>query len=150
MSYFRPAPAGYYHPTKANSSSYVHQPYDVALAQAKSDGYDIIYPEEDELLIDVDSKFQHDKFYRDLQLLQQFFVVYVTKDSPSKTKGHRHITVKFDRPLSILERTALQASLGSDNRRELHSLIDYFQGLERPSLFFEVKKETTIGETVSV
>lgn len=131
---------------KRSGANYVHEPYDVALARAEEEGYEIVYPKDDELLIDLDSKEQHDKFYRDLSLLQSYFVAYVTKDAPSKTPGHRHVTVKVDRPLTILERIALQAALGSDNRREIHSLIDHFNGLDRPSLFFERKDETAQNE----
>jgi hypothetical protein len=47
-----------------------------------------------------------------------------------------------DRPLTVTDRLLLQACLGSDTKKELYSMAQYWQGTPEPSLLFKplVKK----------
>jgi hypothetical protein len=51
--------------------------------------------------------------------------------------GNQHFTVTLKRNITPIERIALQAVLGSDPRREAHSLRRWLAGEKNPTLFFE-------------
>lgn len=67
------------------------------------------------------------------------FSCILEKETISRN-GRAHIYIQFPRPLSDAERIALQASMGSDRKRELLSLSRILGGTDRqPTTFFEVK-----------
>ena len=107
----------------------------------KQEGYSIFYPEENELLLDIDSendlqrcKLSISRMEDELQEALPFSVF------KSTTPGHYHISIKFPRKIDMLERIALQAVLGSDRVREMLSLFRLWQGEAHPSLL--VRKAT--------
>lgn len=101
----------------------------------KQEGYSIFYPEENELLLDIDSENDLQRCKLSISRMED----ELQEDLPftvfeSKTPGHYHVSIKFPRKIDMLERIALQAVLGSDRVREMLSLFRLWQGEAHPSL----------------
>lgn len=119
---------------------------------AKSNNWDIVYPAGNQLLIDIDSEENLDLFYRRLEWFKDYYFTYcgssdkdiLVEETPSMSNknGHRHVKVTIIgyRDLSVPERIALQACLGSDLKREMLSILSYLKGIPSPTLFFEAQK----------
>lgn len=112
-----------------------------ALTQALAEGLDVVFPQTDELQIDIDNEHSRRLFENQLMILKRFVGVLGTISTPSKSgKPHKyHITVKLDVKLSVPTRLGLQAMLGSDRVRELLSYVQYINGDQHPTLFLEKK-----------
>ena len=110
-----------------------------AFAYAAEQGVDVRYPMANELFIDIDNDAAYNTFNDNFSLLHDMMPGYVSfVESPSRRKKDgKHIVVTLPRNVTPLERIALQAALGSDPRREAHSLRRYFAGDPLPTLFFE-------------
>lgn len=81
-----------------------------------------VLPRENELQLDLDTDEQFARFKEGLDLLMQLGVKASYSCTPSKTAGHKHVTVALDVTLETpMERILLQAALGSDPRREIYS-----------------------------
>ena len=65
-------------------------------------------------------------------------VTYLVRPSPSGRPGRHHVVVTMPRPVSPMERIALQAILGSDPIREMLSWFRIERGIEEPTIFFEI------------
>ena len=113
-----------------------------AFAYAAVEGVDVRYPMANELFIDIDDEKSYYHFNENWPLLGDMFtgqVEFAITPSRRKPEG-RHVTVTLPRAITPIERIALQAALGSDPRREAHSLRRYFQNDPLPTLFFEKRK----------
>lgn len=112
-----------------------------AIEQAKENGWMVVVPEPDELLIDIDNPSQYTEYCNRMTDFQRFFEVKNIEIKPSKSglPGKLHITVKLDKPVVPLERIALQAILGSDSKREFLSYVRLQNGDSVPTLFLEKK-----------
>lgn len=110
-------------------------------AKAAELGLDLVLPEADEVLLDIDDINDYLTMQRLLTALNDRMGVgtaVVHKETRSKNNNW-HVYVRFNRALSDLERVALQACLGSDRMRECLALTEVFTHADRPpSVFFEV------------
>lgn len=102
----------------------------------------IVLPEPRELFIDLDGLEARSTFEDRLEQLQRYCPAVVTRDTPSRTPGHAHVVIKFDRDLDPVLRIALQACLGSDRKHEMFSLLRVLLNTRcPPTLFFESMEE---------
>jgi hypothetical protein len=89
---------------------------------AEQDGLNVVYPESDELLLDFDNSLDYDYFMSTSQyILAQFWGIQKIETAPSASgrPGHLHCRVTLEKSVTLMERFALQAALGSDRKREL-------------------------------
>jgi hypothetical protein len=63
--------------------------------------------------------------------------VLVTESRSFAKKGSRHVYIHVTRALSIPERIALQAVLGSDSTREMLNIMAFLDGLSNGVMLFE-------------
>ncbi len=108
----------------------------------KEKGFEIYYPNEHELFLDIDSVEAYNNFYiRFERLSAEHKGVKVVYDEPSKSGlPCRHIVVYMPFPLkNHYHRIAYQAVLCSDYMRELLSLFRADSGDPFPSLFSDKK-----------
>lgn len=121
-----------------------------AVKYAAKEGLDVRFPKDNELFIDIDSEAGYDQFNRAYILLLQTFSdgLYFT-ETPSKSDGiwkdgefcfRRHIVVQLPMAVTLIERVAYQAILGSDYKHELLTIKNIRDGDPSPTLFFEAKK----------
>ena len=113
------------------------------------EGWHIVYPEPDELFIDIDDE-------RDLGVLQEMvrtlklndISVEIVRSTPSATAGHYHIVARLAGfgSLDATTRIAFQACLGSDRKRELLSLLRVVLKMSRPPTVFFEKNEETVDD----
>ena len=111
---------------------------------ADENGQIVVYPAKNECQLDIDSE-EHLKRYKErLSKLRDYFPMVKAKQTPSRQKGHYHVTLQFSRDLTMWQRIALQAVLGSDERRELLNCIRALNGDKNPTRLFEdsILKET--------
>lgn len=103
--------------------------------RAKVTGEIVIFPEPNQLLLDIDSDDDYQAYIRLSSILTEWCTITDEKIEASKTDGHRHITLTLNQELDSMTRIALQACLASDRKRELLSLIRFKKGDERPTIF---------------
>lgn len=105
-----------------------------------------LYPADNELFVDIDTKNQESLFHTMISCLKRndpsFKTIEVFKKE-SKTRGHWHYIVKLPFVISHLERICLQACLGSDHFRETLSYLRNKRGDINPVIFAE---EVTVKE----
>lgn len=128
-------------PAAAVDSNYAVTPpsSDVAFTKAKKEGWKIILPKQNELLIDIDGEDAMHTFFKVLPLIQEYVGVESWNARPSKSgdPNRQHITVILARFVEPAERITLQLMLGSDPRREALSWIELQNGDKFPTLFYE-------------
>ena len=110
---------------------------------------DVVFPGPKELQIDIDSEADYAIFRDHMIVLTEWCMVRVVKDQPSKTSGHRHVTLEIGEEVTPLQRLLLQACLGSDRKRELLGFLNLQRGDSRPTLFIIpkiVKPKETLNE----
>jgi hypothetical protein len=114
-----------------------------AVDQALREGLDVVYPQDNELQIDIDNEHSKRLLENQLLILNKFVgpCNYISNASKSGEKWKMHITLVFDRTFTNLERIGLQAMLGSDRVRELLSYVKLCNGDPHPTLFLEKKPE---------
>lgn len=108
----------------------------------KDEGFEIYTPEDNELLLDIDSEEAYQTFLVRFERLKEEIedamgydcgsLIYKVYDSA--TEGHRHIIVTLPFEVNMHERIALQAVLGSDPVREMLSIFRVWQGDPYPTL----------------
>ena len=109
---------------------------------AEARALDVVFPNEDELFIDIDNASDAKEFERNRDLIDSAYGILGVKVTPSRSGGtKKHYVVTIARKVRTpLERIALQAILGSDRRREANSLRRHIlDGELTPTLFFEKK-----------
>jgi len=110
---------------------------------AAENNLDVVFPEENQLFIDIDDYRSMEEFSRNRDIIHEVYGIVETRVSDSRS-GYpkRHLVVVLNKKItSVMERLALQAILGSDRRREANSLRrNLLYGEQTPTLFFEVKK----------
>ena len=128
------------HPTGSDHSP-IRTEAEVERAANKR-GHRPVYPEPDQLFLDIDSKeamTAHNRLW-DIFLRVVPDATRSFAASPSKRVGHSHVTVRLGRPvMSVAERVMLQALLGSDSVREILSWERFRSGCEDKvvTVFFE-------------
>lgn len=116
------------------------------IERMEDQGYEIIYPAPNELLIDLDTEEDWKNFKSHFYRLRNEFPEMKFKDYPSKSGlPRRHVRVTMPFQMDNLERIAWQAVLCSDPVRELLSMIRWKAGYNHPTLFCEPKKEDNNG-----
>ena len=111
-----------------------------AIAWASANNLKVVLPTEFQLLIDIDSQNDRETFDQNFDLVDSIYGVVDSVETRSRSgdSAKSHIVLTLKTPLkSTTERVALQAVLGSDRRREAHSLQRIFLGEKNPTLFFE-------------
>lgn len=108
--------------------------------KAKELNCDVMYGDPHTLLLDIDSDAAWEQFQRQLPIVCEFYNVVDNSYEvlPSKS-GNRHVIVRLDATLPLTERLMLQATLGSDPRRELLSAAGFMSGQENPVVLFRPK-----------
>ena len=110
----------------------------------QEEGFKMHYPEDNELLLDIDSKRSLDLFKTKFKRFNEEIMLcgeeatYEIKDS--KTEGHKHIIIKLPFKIETMERIALQAVLGSDLVREMLSIFRYWRDDPYPTLLARKEK----------
>lgn len=115
------------------------------IRRMEKNGFTILYPNDDELFIDIDNPQQMGMFTDQLNransnLVKLGLSLSIDRDdiSPSGNPHRRHIVVKtVGFTVSSEERIAWQACLGSDPVREILSLVRTLWGDDNPTLFAE-------------
>lgn len=113
-------------------------------------GLKAVFPNADQLQIDIDNPQQLEVFERSWAILRREIMKECpdTCDEPllfrapskSGAPGKFHITITVPGwQLEPVDRIAFQAALGSDPVRELLGLIRYMRGVAEPTLFAEKK-----------
>ena len=113
-----------------------------AIAWAAENNLDVVLPDNNQLLLDIDNDYDRGVFEQNRDIIDTFYGILSTSEGPSRSgkSGKRHIIVTLRTPVSPLERIALQAILGSDRRREAHSIRRLAQSDPNVTLFFEKRK----------
>jgi hypothetical protein len=116
-----------------------------ALTQATLEGLDVVYPQDNQLLIDIDNEHSYRLFNNQLAIVQKFIGGLLGCEEPPSKSGKpwkMHITLTFDDiTFTTLERLALQAMHGSDRIRELLGYVEFKNNDPHPVLFLEKKPE---------
>jgi hypothetical protein len=98
----------------------------------------IVYPEPNQLFLDIDDVASLQMFVDHMPILGDLIYSHTVKQSPSKKIGRFHITVQLSRPVrDDFERIMLQTLLGSDRLHEMLSWKAASLGIEKPTMFFE-------------
>lgn len=114
---------------------------EVAVAYADNNNLDVVYPQDDELQIDIDTVGQRETFNRALEIARNNgYDVQVIKETVSRS-GNRHVYLKWPSNLSAQARILLQACFGSDPVREFLSYHRLANGNDQPTLLYEVRKD---------
>lgn len=117
------------------TTDYGEDTIESAREKARSLGLVVVFPRSNELFLDIDTSSAMEKFVRGVAHLGD--VPYIGWPSPSGRPGRYHIVVTLPRPVSALERLALQSMLGSDSTREILSWLRLQRGIGEPTIFFE-------------
>lgn len=115
-----------------------------AVDQARRENLDVIYPEDNQLQIDLDNEHSLRLLQNQLAIVGKFIGSYQYEERLSKSgkPEKKHVTLTFyDVTFTTLERLALQAMLGSDRIRELLGYVQYKNEDPHPVLFLEKKQE---------
>lgn len=115
---------------------------------AQARGNVIVYPEDNELFIDIDSEQHFNTFRECWAIFKQHCASaeYIERSSPSGEKFHYHVVVKLPFMVDATERIAMQAALGSDPKREILSLVRLLlKGDTKATLFYEKPAKTPLG-----
>ena len=107
------------------------------LEKKKQEGFAIRVPDENEILLDIDSPAQYRVYEDQLIRLMRRDAGITTEEWESTTPGHKHISVRMPFTLNDYQRIAYQAVLGSDLRREILSLMRTESGDVMPNCLFE-------------
>jgi hypothetical protein len=89
-----------------------------------------------ELQLDIDTPEQEEQYRRMLPHVGDVYDIEDVVETPSKS-GNKHVRIYTAYPLSVEERIALQAILGSDPKKELCSLRRWLNSDPIPILLFE-------------
>ena len=105
-------------------------------------GFEVVYPQDNELQIDIDTQEQYRQFIQELfPILERELNGVIMKQTISKGGlPGRHIYIRLPFKIDTFTRIALQASVGSDPKRELLSSIQALNDDKKPTLLIEVKK----------
>lgn len=109
-------------------------------AQAAELGLVIIEPQDNVLQLDIDCGSQMDQYEKQIAAVRSIYGVVETVQTVSKS-GKSHIYLRLKDNLHIEERIAIQASLGSDPRRELFTLRNLREKRDYPLFLYEKPEE---------
>ena len=113
-----------------------------AIEEAANDGLTVVYPADNEVLIDIDNTHSFQLYLKQMDIAKKYLGAIGEKITPSRSGGEKkHITVIFNHTITELERITLQACLGSDRVREILGFVQFKNNDPHPTLFLEKKVE---------
>ncbi|MGH7239031.1 MAG: hypothetical protein ACREHG_03085, partial [Candidatus Saccharimonadales bacterium] len=112
---------------------------EAVIEHAESMGLIVVFPQDNEIQIDLDNKAAVKEFRRRLGFFKAIHGKLINRVYYTHSRsGGTHVTIQLTRPVeSKVERIMFQALLGSDAKREMLSLMDLFQAQREPTLFYE-------------
>jgi hypothetical protein len=107
-----------------------------------------IIPDDWTLQVDLDSRASLKKYLERLNFFRARLRSYSrlrgwmlhSTVKQSATRGHFHVTIRSSDRLTVPERIAAQALLGSDPNREIYNFFRHLNGSRFPILFYEKGK----------
>lgn len=105
-------------------------------------GLHVVYSNEYVLQLDIDTPEEAAQFRRMKPFIRNLFGIVSEIEVPSPSGKGTHAYLKMDKSMTIPQRIAIQACLGSDPYREALSLEGFMAGKERPVLLFETEAAT--------
>jgi hypothetical protein len=111
---------------------------ELAFATALKEGMEVRVADDKMLQLDLDTDEAFDQYTRYADRLIAHFSSTTVEITASRN-GNRHVYIGLEFPMSVPERIALQACLGSDPTREFLSLKRWLNKDPNPILLFEVK-----------
>lgn len=122
---------------------------EVFLEQVENQGFIIVKPLENQLLLDLDTSERQQDFFDNFERLSYEYPGATRETYKSKTPGHLHAIVNLPFNLNNnFERIAWQAILGSDPIREMMNLKRVYEEVPDPIVLFKPlynKKEPSDG-----
>lgn len=118
---------------------------DFAYAEAKKEGNVVVLPEENQLLIDIDSPEAEAVYKKNKARFHNHFACIINEVRKPSRSGNTHIYVTLDRNIDAHERVLYQLFLGSDQTREMLSQVRIENDDPHPTLFIE-KPALLLGE----
>ena len=112
---------------------------------AEENGLVIIESRGDVLQLDIDDEEAMETFKQNLRILRGITPLREQIETVSKS-GHRHIYLKTEYQFSPQERICIQASMGSDRKRELLSLRNLKENRELPMFLYETPESARTVE----
>lgn len=113
---------------------------EAVLQYAEDNNLDVFIPGFLEIQLDLDTAASIKEFKRRLGFFRSIHPCMVSLvEFTTSRNGGTHVYITLNKSVTALERIGLQAILGSDAKREILSLKDYFEAQREPTLFFELK-----------
>lgn len=115
---------------------------DAVFEKGERDNLRVVIPAHNELQIDLDGDAQYMHYQEMLKLFKAKGFKFTEQVNPSKSGlPNRHVTLTLTDSIDPWQRIALQASLGSDPKRELLSAARILNGDPYPTAFLELKED---------
>ena len=108
-----------------------------AFEKMKTENLRMELPENNEIFIDIDTQEQYDLFQSLFNILVYHLRVSKIETESKSGKPHYHIRIKFEFDLTIWQRMAFQAALGSDLKRELLGCLMVLNNDPYPTFLLE-------------
>lgn len=109
------------------------------------EGFEIIYPKDNQLFLDLDSEYAFKFFLNQWRVffpwVKKQFLNEPTYEITTSKSGNRHVIVNLPFQVRDEERIAWQATLGSDLMKELFSIMATWTDDPFPTLLFERQPE---------
>lgn len=109
---------------------------DMRITEARLLGFEVVFGDETHLLLDIDQPELPMVFHSLMAMAYDRFGAHIEAQWKSKS-GNTHVAISLAFPMSMVERIALQAMLGSDPRKEMMSLCSHHIGVDNPVLLFK-------------
>jgi hypothetical protein len=126
-------------------------PREEYLRKLASDNHcDLLIATDQQLFLDIDSQAAYDQYRQMLPNLKRIYPVIGIDEYVSRNKSldgflKRHIIIELLDPLTISERIALQAILGSDPMKEFLSIARDCKEIDIPVCLLKPRKLLTDG-----
>ena len=101
-------------------------------AKAEELGVDIMWGDDDHLLLDIDNHADLDLLDEHIDIMIDHGLVVDQGEELESRNGNAHVVLELTTPQPLLVRILLQAVLGSDRKRELLSFLGTIYGQENP------------------
>lgn len=129
-------------------SSITEERFEAAAEEAEANGCEVVYGGSNHLLLDYDGD-GLSLWAENKPRLERIAKVVREEwwSSKSHMPGHLHARITLDKELTVPERSALQACLGSDPVREIINLTRWKHGVAEPVRLFRPKDaEVTVKD----
>lgn len=110
------------------------------IKNAERNGATVLYPQPNELFLDIDTLDQYNQMFDRLPRLLELFgcQAAIKRDVPSNSGGeHRHVIIELSIQVDNATRAGLQMFLGSDPVRDVLALRRIMAGVYDPIIFIE-------------